>query len=158
MSPTAILWAIRACVGLVVLAVPFFFGYSMGGKSARAELAQVKADYADAALYAERNARQQEQAHAKALADVAQQYEQDKTDAQESHARLVADLRRGTVRLQDHWTCPSGVPATGPGTSLADEIARLREQGAADLIAAADECDAQVRGLQAVTKQDRASQ
>ena len=158
MSPTAILWAIRVCVGLVALAIPFGFGYSMGGKSARAELAQVKADYADAALYAERNARQQEQAHALALSAIAQEYEDDKEAAKRDHARLVADLRRGTVRLQDHWTCPSGVPPVGPGTGSADEVARLREQGAADLIAAADECDAQVLGLQAVTQQDRASQ
>ena len=147
MSPTAILWAIRVCVGLVALAIPFGFGYSMGGKSARAELVLVKADYADAALYAERNARQQEQAHALALSAIAQEYEDDKEAAKRDHARLIADLRRGTVRLQDHWTCPAAVPATGPGTGIADEIARLQQESAGRIVEAVAECEAQVKGF-----------
>ena len=163
MTPIFPVWAIKLCSGLVLLAaivVPSCrYGYGKGKAAGDAEVAQMKADFADAALYAERTARETEQAHAQALADVAQQYEQDKSDAQDNHDRIVAGLRAGTVKLQDHWACPaSGVPSAGPSPGLADAGADLREQGAADLIAAADECDAQVRGLQAVTQQDRASQ
>lgn len=149
---------IQACITLLALGLAFW----LGGQGARADLADYKtkmaektAQVAQAATKASELARKQEQAHALALSAIAQEYEDDKEAAKRDHARLIADLRRGTVRMQDHWTCPSGVPQVGASTGIADEIARLREQGAADLIAAADECDAQVRGLQAVTVRDR---
>ena len=159
MNPALTLWAIRLCVTFVVVAGLVGAGYVKGraaGKAAGIEALQAHLA-ADAALAvaASEDARQQEQAHAQALADVAQQYEQDKQDAQDNHARLVADLRRGTVRLQDHWTCKASVPGAESGTGIADAGTDLRQAGAADLIAAADQCDAQVRGLQAVTVADR---
>ena len=155
MNPVRI---IQACIALLALGLAFW----LGGQGTRADLADYKtkmaektAQVAQAATKASELARQQEQAHAQALADVAQQYEQDKTDAQESHARLVANLRRGTVRLQDHWTCPSGVPQVGTSTGIADEIARLQQESAGRIVEAVAECEAQVKGLQAVALADR---
>ena len=152
------LFIIKACVLGVLVTGLWFHGYGKGRAAGTEALQRHLAADAVLAVAASEDARKQEQAHALALSAIAKEHEDDKEAAKRDHARLVADLRRGTVRLQDHWTCPAAVSATGTGAGIADEIARLREQGAADLIAAADECDAQVLGLQAVTQQDRASQ
>ena len=159
MIPAIPVWAIKLGVAAIVLSAVGVFAYVQGRDAGAADsLDKLQAHLAaDAvlAIAASEDARKAEQAHALALSAIAKDYEENKENAQRDHARLVADLRRGTVRLQDHWTCPAAVPATGPGTGLADEVARLREQGAADLIAAADRCDAQVKGLQAATVKDR---
>ena len=158
MNPAAILRVVRICAALVLLAVIVVpscrFGYNKGAAAGNARADKMQADYNDAALYAERTARATEQAHAAALDAVATQYEQDKTDAQATHDRVVADLRRGAVKLQNHWTCPDvSKVAASPGQP--DDGADLRQSGAAALIAAADAADAQVRALQAVTQADR---
>jgi hypothetical protein len=124
------------------------------------KLAQAKAETVQVASQrvAEQAARKAEQAHAQALADIAEQYERDKTSAESNHARLVADLRAGIVRLHDRWQAAiatSKLSGTVARAAESDAAARDREESAARIIAAADQCDAQVRGLQEVIVADR---
>lgn len=98
----------------------------------------------------EKDARQRQ-----ALRAVAQIYEQEKSNAQAAHDQVVADLRAGLVRLRERWTCPAPVaaadlPATAGPAVGADATAELRAASAARVVRAGAECDAQVRGLQAV--------
>lgn len=152
--------------GLIVLAVlaVLAFTYWLGGASGRTELAEYKAKVAaqatvvaDLATKAERIARETEQAHAKALADVAEQYEQDKQNAQADADRLVADLRAGNRKLRDLWKDQSTASVSGVAASTggAEGQARLREESISRVLAAVAQCEAQVTGLQAVTEADR---
>jgi hypothetical protein len=98
----------------------------------------------------EKDARQRQ-----ALRAVAQIYEQEKSNAQAAHDQVVADLRAGLVRLRERWTCPApaaaaDLPATAGSAAVADALAELRAASAARVVRAGAECDAQVRGLQAV--------
>lgn len=64
--------------------------------------------------------------------------------------RLVSDLRRGIVQLRDHWRCDvphaAGPTAAGPAR---DEGTERREEGAGDLVQAADDADDDLRACQA---------
>lgn len=87
---------------------------------------------------------------------VAERYEQDKADAQATAERVIADLRDGNIRLQDKWRgCQAGMPPSFPGTAVADAEADDRADSASRIIRAGAACDAQVRGLQAVVREDR---
>lgn len=97
-----------------------------------------------------------ERARADRMTRIAEQYEQDKTDAQAKADAVIADLRAGATRLQDKWLgCQAGMPPSFPGTSQLDAGAEDRAEGAAAIVRAAAECDAQVRGLQRVVMEDR---
>ena len=149
---------VQACIAFCALGLAFW----LGGQGARADFADYKtkmaektAQVAEAATKASELARKQEQAHALALSAIAQEHEDDKETAKRDHARLVADLRRGTVRLQDHWTCKASVPGAESGTGIANEVARLQQESAGRILQAVAECEAQVKGLQAVALADR---
>lgn len=115
--------------------------------------AQEKLAIAQAAAVAQARKKELEwQARADAIAA---RYEQEKRDAEETHARVVADLRSGNTRLRAHW---QGCVATGElsaaaaAAASADELARLRAQGAGDLVRLGAQCDAWIRGLQAYAR------
>lgn len=122
---------------------------------AAAQDAALKAATRELALTAA--ARDAERRHAADLQAAASRYHEDIVNATTARDRTIADLRAGAVRLRREWTCPTGGPAApGAGGPGADEDARLREQGAADLVRLLDEADAQVRGLQSTVRADRA--
>lgn len=149
------LFIIKACVlGVLVLGL-WFHGYGKGKAAGTEALQRHLAADAVLAVAASEDARKAEQAHAQALSAIAKEHEDDKEAAKRDHARLVADLRRGTVRLQDHWTCKASVPQAESGSGIADEVARLQQESAGRIVEAVAECEAQVKGLQAVALADR---
>lgn len=112
---------------------------------------QMIADMAQAEAKAQADARKAERAGQAAVDAVAAKYEQEKTDAQAAADRLVADLRAGNKRLHDRWQASiatSRLSSDAQAARLADEAERDRQGSAARIIAAADRCDAQVKGLQ----------
>jgi prophage endopeptidase len=123
--------------------------------SGRTQAANLKAAQRELVLTTQ--ARDAERKHAADLQAAASQFHEEMNRATTSRDRTIADLRSGALRLQRQWTCPTvaaGEAATG--SAGADEDARLREQGAADLVRLLDEADAQVRGLQSTVTADRA--
>lgn len=78
-------------------------------------------------------------------------FQEAKDEAAQAKRDLRAALRAGDVRLRDEWTCPAAGPAQGGAASTAgrqDAAAKLRQAGAADLIAAGDEADRWITWLQ----------
>ena len=85
-------------------------------------------------------------------------YEKGKRDAEQNSKRVVADLRTGNLVLRNRWTaCQAslGVPTTPAGPSEPDAGAGDREESAGRIVQAADECDAQVKGLQELLRLER---
>ncbi len=104
---------------------------------------------------AERTATEAASRHKDALAAaqnaVSAAYEKGKSDAEATAKRTVADLRAGNLVLRNRWTaCQASldVPATPTAPSEPDAGAGDREESAGRIVQAADQCDAQVRGLQ----------
>lgn len=165
MSPAQIIATVRACALLLCVAVVFGIGYRLGSASGRAAVAECKAkaektvaQMAKAESELQAKYRKAEQAKAQALADVAEQYEQDKTNAKTAHDRLVADLRAGHERLHQRWRASEATARLSGAVASAAELdaaERDRQESAARAIAAADQCDAQVKGLQDVVRADR---
>lgn len=89
------------------------------------------------------------------LAELGFQYERDKMAAKDEYERTVACLRAGGCGLQKRWSCPAGVPQAAAGAGEPDAAERDRQESAARIVRAADECDSQVNGLQAVILTDR---
>ena len=78
-------------------------------------------------------------------------HEKGKIDAEANAKRVIADLRAGNLVLRDRWTaCQASldVSATPTAPSEPDAGAGDREESAGRIVQAADQCDAQVRGLQ----------
>lgn len=165
MTPANIIRLAWACAVLVVILAVGSIGYRLGSSHSRIALAEYKADVAaktakvaDLATKAERIARETEQAHAAQLNDVATQYEADKRAIETNADRLVADLRAGNERLHQRWQAAlatSELSRTVASAAELDAAARDREESASRAISAADQCDAQVIGLQDVIRADR---
>ena len=125
---------------------------------AQTALERLRADVADAARKAERDARLAEQASARRLAEVAARYEQEKIDAQAAADRITADLRAGNVSLHRRWqACAATADLSGASAAAGqpDGGADDRAASAVRIVRAAAQCDAQVRGLQDVVRADR---
>lgn len=139
--------------------------YKQGGKTARIELAEYKAQVAtDARRVAElardsaNKARAAEQAKAAQLAAIAEKYERDKRDAEAAHNQLVAALSAGTVRLRNLWQgCQATGRVSGAAASAAesDATAREREKAAADIVRIGRDADDTIKRLQEVARKDR---
>lgn len=161
MTPAQILLTVKACILLALLSLAYY----LGGASARIDLAQYKtkvmastAKAADLATKASELARKAEQARAGEIAAIAEQYEQDKQANDRKQADLVADLRAGAQRLHQRWQAALATSELSRAVASAAELdaaQRDREGSAVRIIAAADQCDAQVRGLQEVIRADR---
>ena len=127
-------------------------------RDSRADIKQLRTDleFASAANDALVETLDAERAKAAELADIAAKYEQEKTDAQAAADRTIADLRAGNVRLQNRWAgCPA-VPKAPATSGQPDGATDDRAESAGRIVRAAAECDAQIRGLQAVVTADRA--
>ena len=78
-------------------------------------------------------------------------YEKGKRDAEQTSKRVVADLRAGNLVLRNRWTaCQASldVSTTPADPSEPDAGTGDREESAGRIVQAADQCDAQVKGLQ----------
>lgn len=96
-----------------------------------------------------------ERARTAAANALAAQYEQEKADAQAASDRVVADLRAGNQRLHDRWQAAlatAGLSATAAAAAGADGGPADRYESAGRIVRAAEECAAQVKGLQAFAR------
>jgi hypothetical protein len=128
-------------------------GYDVAAAEGDARLRSMQAQIEAERRASERDARDAESRHRDALIVAAQQYEKDKIDAQAAADRTIADLRSGAVRLRQHWqgcVATSALSGAAATAAVADDGAELRRQDSGDLVRIGEECDAQVRGLQAV--------
>ena len=114
------------------------------------QAAKDQAALAAAQVEASEAARQQEQDQAQAANQVAAAYEKGKDDAKAAGDLVAADLRAGVSRLQDRWRgCEARrVPGTADTASEPDASAIDRNESAGRIVGAAEQCDAQVIGLQ----------
>lgn len=143
---------------LVAFALSTTGGYYFGGKHARAA-AQVKMEK-HLAADREQEALATEAAHTReqeliALQNtVSEAYERGKQNAELENKRVVADLRSGVLRLRQQWSaCAAGnMPDSTTTPGQPNAASGNREESAGRIIRAADECDAQVVGLQALLK------
>lgn len=74
-----------------------------------------------------------------------------------AHARRLAGLRAGNLRLRDQWQgCKArGVPGVAGTASEPDAAGDGRAESAGRIVRAADECAAQVSGLQDFIRSER---
>lgn len=117
-----------------------------------------RAQGAEAALAQTQAALAEEREMARRMAGIAADYERERQDAQAEADRLVADLVAGNVSLHRRWQAcdaTARVSAAATAPSFADGGADDRNESAGRIVRAAAECDAQVRGLQAVIRADR---
>lgn len=86
-------------------------------------------------------------------------YEEGKRDAEANANTLAAELRAGTVRLHRRWAgCEAERRAdTAAHSGELDAGAQDRAASAGRIVRAAAECDAQVRGLQAILMAERSA-
>ena len=85
-------------------------------------------------------------------------YEKGKSDAEATAKRTVADIRAGNLVLRNRWAaCETslGVPTAPPAPSEPDAGTGDREESAGRIVQAADQCDAQVKGLQELLRLER---
>ena len=85
-------------------------------------------------------------------------YEKGKSDAEAAAKRTIADLRNGTVVMRERWTAcktSADLPATAAAPSEPDAGTGDREESAGRIVQAADQCDAQVKGLQELLRLER---
>lgn len=165
MTPAQIKLLITFCVLFAIVVLSGGIGYSLGNKSGRIALADYQkaaaeqtAKDADKLAKLTQEYRETEQAHAAQLNDVATQYEADKRAIETNAERLVSDLRSDNRRLHKRWQvaqAAASVSGTQPSPGQPDAAERERQDSAARIIAAADQCDAQVAGLQEVIRADR---
>lgn len=149
----------RVLIGLVIaLAV---LGLWQRGSLAKAERARDAAESErDSAVTERDNANRLiavERQRAQQAAAVAEKFEQEKRDAESKGAAVVAGLRAGNLRLQQRWAgCEVAVPAVAAPAGEPDAAPADRAESAGRIVRAAADCDAQVRGLQALIEADRA--
>ena len=121
------------------------------------QVAKDQAALAAAQVVASEAARQQEQDRARAANEVAAAYEKGRDDAKAAGDRVAADLRAGVSRLQDRWRgCETRrVPGTADASGEPDASAIDRNESAGRIVGAAEQCDAQVIGLQDFIRSER---
>lgn len=101
--------------------------------------------------------RAEERMRARYIAGIGAAYEEGKANAQAAADRAVADLRAGNLQLRDRWQGCEARRVSGPAAPAGepDAAADDRIESAGRIVRAAAECDAQVRGLQALIQADR---
>lgn len=166
MSLIALLGGIRATVfaGIALLALLLAGVQTWRLDSAQDALADMalqaakdQAAIAAAQVEASESARLDEQNMARAANAAAAAYEQGKADAEQAAADVVAGLRAGNLRLRDQWQgCKAGGVSSPSGTAREpDAAADSRAESAGRIVRAADECAAQVIGLQDFIRSER---
>lgn len=148
--------------GAVALAL-LALGYHFGGLEAEgdynelvAAVAAQEAARANATVQASEDARSREKASQERVERLAAAYEKDKQNAQDSSNRTIDDLRRGNLKLRQHWQAgiaTDRLADSAEAARYADELAQLRAEGARDLVRVGEDADAQVRALQAYARE-----
>lgn len=130
------------------------FGYTRGIDHGAAQVATLQAQIAQANTKAIAAARSAEHAQADALVAAATNYERGKADANADANAVIAGLRAGSLKLRDDWspTVIAGVPSTAAAIAGADAAEHRRQESAGRIVGAAEQCDAQVAGLQQVIR------
>jgi hypothetical protein len=156
------LWKTLTCVlgvlVVILLIVALLFRGSAAVANAGKDAAIGERDQARAEVDALRVTLEIERKRADAMTAIAQNYEDEKDAAAAESDRVIADLRAGNLRLRQLWQAQAATADLSEAVVRAaqpDEGARDREESAARIVRAADECDAQVRGLQRVIEADR---
>ena len=128
--------------------------YKSAADKARRERAEAIANWTKAERDAIQAAREAEQRQVETLAAIEAQHQKELEEAKHAQDRTIADLRAGALKLRKHWAgCETDrLSAAAAGAAEPDEAAELRRTSAARIVRAADECDAQVRGLQRVVE------
>lgn len=150
----------------ILLAVILLLGSALGWSLWSRSLSDARADRAEAAVeqmagLLERTTAivEVERARAAELAAIGERYEQEKQDAQVAADKLVADLRADNRRLRAHWQAALGTSELSRAAAAAafpDGGAELRQRDIGAAHGVVGRCQAQVRGLQAVVRADRA--
>ena len=150
-------WRASVFAGLLVLALGALGTQTLRLASAQTALADSQRKVAEATAAAEATARRTEQQLADAAAKAADEYERGKADAQATADRVVSYLRAGNLRLRREWgQCETGrLSDAVAGAAEPDAGAALRAERASRIVRAAAQCDAQIRGLQALIQSDR---
>lgn len=146
-------------VALALLGAGLWYGssrYDAGLDKGRTELAaHLEADKVATAKFNAETAKK-DAAQAEALRQVGFQYERDKAHALDQKDAVIADLRSGALVLRKQWRCPKAPVSDAPsGAGSPDVEAELRNTDAGRLVGIAAQCDAQIKGLQAVIVSDR---
>lgn len=126
-------------------------GFDDGAASVQTKFDAYVAEQKRLAAVADAEAREVERQQRAKYHALAETYEQEKTNAEE---RIKRDFAAGTVRLRREWAgCETALlSTTAASAALVDELARLREEGARNLVGLAAQCDAQIRGLQGLVR------
>ena len=151
-------WPHLLGVGLLALlaVMGYRWAYGNGYSAANARAEKIIGEFAKAEAKAQEDARIREQEILAGHHAAAQKWETQRDEIEAERDALAGRIAAGNQRLQPWWECPaSGVPDTAGAAAVADEVARLRAESAARAVAAAEQCDAQIRGLQAVVRADR---
>ena len=148
-------WRSAAFLALAMVACTYASIQTVRLHHAQLVIAETAKLAAQAQADAQAKARAIEQAQAKAVADIAESYEKGKADAQATADRVAADLRAGTLRLRREWAgCEtSRLSAASASARELDAAEQSRADSAARIVRAADTCDAQVTGLQALVRE-----
>lgn len=148
--------------GALIVALVLAFGY-MGWRAERADIraerAQEAAERSSQQLADTTAALEAERAYTQRMHEIAAEHEEAKNEIERQAAADLADLRSGNLRLHDRWqacAATSRLPAVESAASLANDRADDRSASAVRAVRAAAECDATVKGLQAVVRADRA--
>lgn len=152
---TAIVVSVLAAALLIAA---LYFRGTAAVSDARADKAEQEADQARAQVDALTKTLETERKRANEMTAIAKDYEEQKDAAAAESDRIIADLRAGNLRLRQLWQAQAATADLSQAVASAakpDEGARDREESAARIVRAADECDAQVRGLQRVIEADR---
>ena len=149
-------WGKWALVAALFVGV-FTMGHHMAASAGQAQIATLKATYAEQAKVASDAALARERKQAADFDAVAQQYEKDKADAKATSDRVVADLRSGAIRLRDRWSTQvlAGKAAVAASAGKPDAAADDRAASAGRIVRAAADADAQIRALQATLTKER---
>lgn len=147
-----------AVLAVIAIGAALYFRGDSAISDARADKAESERDSARAEVNALKVARDTEHRKAKEAQAIAAKYEDEKRAIETESARVVADLRAGNLRLRQLWQAQAAtadLPRAAASASKPHDQATDRAESAGRIIRAAAECDAQVRGLQAVIEADR---
>ncbi len=127
---------------------------------AQMQVVTLRLDAEQARLDATTTARYAEQRIAAAAAQAAEQYEKGKQDAQDAADSVIAGLNAGTLKLRREWAgCETQrLSDAATATRELDAAIASRNDRTGRIVRAADECDSQVSGLQALVRADRGAQ
>ena len=150
-----VLALLGACA--LLMGIGAYGGHRYESARYNAKLASIQKSIDEATIKAEASARATERAQTLAQQAIMDSYSKGQQDAQANADKIIADLRAGNLRLRREWSqaVTSGVSNTAAATAIAARTAQLRYESASRIVRAADECDNQVKALQAIALNDR---